>query len=159
MNSRLVFCLVLVTLSIVISSCNQSDDTAAKEKSATEDETGINAQVITALKIVQSSDVRISRKRPDGPIAKSEAEYIKLSLQHHLDGDWEKCIEAAIGALSFNPSSAVAYNHICSAYNQLEDFDRAILACGKALALRPGFPLARGNLNAAIELKESEKGG
>ncbi len=93
-------------------------------------------------------------KGSDGPIPKSETEYINLSLQHYQDGEWEKCVETSIGALNFNPSSAVAYNNICAAYVQLGDFDRAILACNKALALRPDFPLARGNLNAAIKQKE-----
>ncbi len=155
MNARVIPFLVLITLSIVISACNQSDDTATKEKPVAEDEVGINAQVIEALKIVQSDAARTSPKGPDGPIPKSATEYINLSLQHYQDGEWEKCIEASIGALNFNPSSAVAYNNICSAYVQLKDFDRAILACNKALALNPDFSRARGNLNAAIKQKES----
>jgi tetratricopeptide (TPR) repeat protein len=104
---------------------------------------------------VQSDTAETSPKRPDGSIAKSATEYINLSLQHYLDGEWEKCVEAGIGALNINPSSAPAYNNICAAYLQLKDFDRAILACNKALALKPDFPLARGNLNAAIKQKES----
>jgi tetratricopeptide (TPR) repeat protein len=155
MNARVIPALVLITLSIVISACNQSDDTATKEKPAAEDEVGINAQVIEALKIVQSDVIGKSPKRPDGPIAKSATEYINLSLQHYQDGEWGKCVEAGIGALSFNPSSALAYNNICAAYLQLKDFDRAILACNKALALKPDFPHARGNLNAAIKQKKA----
>ena len=155
MNARVIPSLVLITLSIVISACNQSDETANKAKAATEDEVGINAQVIEALKIVQSKDAGISSKRPDGPIPKSATEYINLSLRHYKDKEWEKCIEASIGALNINPRSALAYNNICAAYIRLEDFDRAILACNKALALRPDFPRAKGNLNAAIKQKES----
>ncbi len=155
MKVKVIPSLLFITLSIVISSCNQSDDTAPKEKSATEDEAGINAQVIEALKIVQSNDARISPKEPDGPVANSATGFINLSLRHYQDKEWEKCIEASIGALNFNPSSAVAYNNICSAYIQLKDFDRAILACNKALALNPDFPRAKGNLNAAIKQKES----
>ena len=155
MYARVISSLLLITLSIVISACNQSDDTATKEKPAAEDEAGINAQVIEALKIVQSDTAGTSPKSPDGPIAKSATEYINLSLQHYQDGEWEKCVEASIGALNVNPESAIAYNNICSAYIQLKDFDRAILACNKALALRPDFPRAKGNLNAAIKQKES----
>jgi tetratricopeptide (TPR) repeat protein len=153
MNARSIVSLVLITLSIVISSCGQSDDTATKEKPVTEDEAGINAQVIEALRIEQSDAVGKSPKRPEGPIAKSESEYINLSLQHYQNGEWEQCVEASIEALNINPSSATAYNNICAAYLQLEDFDRAILACNKALALRPDFPLAKNNLNAAIKQK------
>ncbi len=155
MNVRVIPSLVLIILSIVISSCNQSDDAETKEKPATEGEASINAQVIEALKLVQSNAAGTSPKRPDGAIAKSATEYINLSLQHYQDGDWEKCVEASIGALNINPSSAVSYNNICAAYVLLKDFDRAILACNKALALRPDFPRAKGNLNAAIKQKES----
>ena len=94
------------------------------------------------------------QSRPSG-CSDTAKEYINLSLQHYQDGEWEKCVEASIGALNINPSSALAYNNICAAYVQLKDFDRAILACNKALALRPDFPRARGNLNAAIKKKGS----
>lgn len=155
MNAKVIPSLVLITLSIIISSCNQSDDTATKEKPATEDEAGTNAQAIEALKLVPSNNAGTSPKGSDGPIPKSATEYINLSLQYYQDGEWEKCIEAGIGALNMNPSSAVAYNNICAAYVRLENFDRAILACNKALALKPDFSRARGNLNAAIRKKEN----
>ena len=152
MNARVISSLVLITLSIACSSCNQSDD------STPEDKLGINAQVIEALKPLQSRTPGKPPRGPDGPIPKSATEYINLSLQHYKEGEWEKCIEASIGALNFDPSSAIAYNNICSAYIQLEDFDRAILACNKALALRPDFSRARNNLNQAIKEKESKSG-
>ena len=159
MKVRVIPSLLLITSSIVISSCNQSDDTTNEEKLVIEEQSGINAQVIEALKPFQSGAAAKLPKRPDGPIAKSATEYINLSVQYYKDGEWEKCIESSIGALNINPSSALAYNNICSAYIQLKDFDRAILACNKALALRPDFPRARGNLNAAIKQKESNQDG
>ena len=158
MNAKVIPSLLLITSSIVISSCNQSDDTTNEEKLVIEEQSGINAQVIEALKPFQSGAATKPPKRPDGPIPKSATEYINLSLQHYQDGEWEKCVEAGIGALNLNPSSAraaLAYNNICAAYVQLEDLDRAILACKEALALRPDFSKARGNLNAAIKQKES----
>jgi tetratricopeptide (TPR) repeat protein len=155
MNAKVIPSLVLITLSIVISACNQSDDTATKEKPATEDGAGINAQVIEALKLVPSNNAGTSPKGSDGPIPKSATEYNNLSNQYFRDGEWGKCIESSIGALNINPGSAVSYNNICAAYVQLKDFDRAILACNKALALKPDFSHARGNLNAAIKQKGS----
>jgi tetratricopeptide (TPR) repeat protein len=155
MKVRVIPSLLLITLSIVISSCNQSDDTIDEEKLVIKEQSGINAQVIEALRPFQSGGAAKPPKRPDGPIPKSETEYINLSIQHYQDGEWGKCVEASIGALNFNPSSAIAYNNICAAYIQLEDFDRAILACNKALALKPDFPRARGNLNAAIKQKKA----
>jgi tetratricopeptide (TPR) repeat protein len=147
--------LLLITSSIVISSCNQSDETTNEEKLVIEEQSGINAQVIEALKLVPSIHAGKPPKRPDGPIPKSAAAYINLSLRHYKNQEWGKCIEASIGALNINPSSAGAYNNICAAYIRLKDFDRAILACNKALALKPDFPRARGNLNAAIKQKGS----
>ncbi len=154
MNARLMSCLVLVTFTFLISSCNQSDGTTKKRETPKHDASGINAQVVEALKIVQSNQRRSVPKAPDGPVPKTEAEFVNLSLQHYLDGEWEKCVDASVEALNINPSSALAYNNICSAYIQLKDFDRAILACHKALALKPDFPRAQANLNAAISLKE-----
>jgi tetratricopeptide (TPR) repeat protein len=154
MNAKVISSLVLITLSIVISACNQSD-TATKEKAATEDKAGTNAQVIEALKLVPSNNAGTSPKGSDGPILKSAAEYINLSLKHYQDGEWGRCIEAGIGALNIDPDSAGAYNNICAAYIRLKDFDRAILACNEALALEPDFAMARNNLNAAIKQKGS----
>jgi hypothetical protein len=57
--------------------CSQSDET---EK---EDQLGINAQVIEALKILQSRAPDTHFKGPDGPILKSASDYINLSLQHY----------------------------------------------------------------------------
>jgi Flp pilus assembly protein TadD len=125
--------LLFITLSIVISSCNQSDDTSTEVK---KDSLGTTTQVIEAP-------------------PKSASEYINLSLQHYNDGEWQKSIEAGNRALSLNPNSPMAYNNICAAYVQLDNFDEAIIACNKALALRPDFPRARGNLNAAIRKKEN----
>jgi len=85
MKVRVIPSLLLITSSIVISSCNQSDDTTNEEKLVIEEQSGINAQVIEALKLVPSNNARKSPKRPDGPIAKSTTEYINLSLQHYQD--------------------------------------------------------------------------
>jgi hypothetical protein len=98
MNARVIPSLVLFTLTIVISACNQPDDTATKEKLATEDKPGINTQVIEALKLVPSNDAEKSPKGAEGPIAKSATEYINLSLQHYRDGareNHEHCSPAA----------------------------------------------------------------
>jgi len=115
----------------------------------------VNVQIIEVLKLMSSNSAEKSPKGPEGPIANSATEYINLSLQYYREGEWEKSIGAGIGALDCDPSSALAYNNICAAYIQLEDFDRAILACNKALALKSDFTRARNNLNAAIRKKRS----
>lgn len=147
---------MLITLSILFSSCNQLDGTATKEKLTTEKNPSVNAQLLEALKLAPPDAAGKSPNGTRGPVARSATEYINLSVQYYNDGEWEKCVEAGIGALNFNPASAVAYNNICIAYVQLGDYDRAILACNKALSLQPDFPRARANLNAAIKQKESD---
>ena len=59
------------------------------------------------------------------------------------------CVRTCQRALAFRPDYAVAYNNICSAYNQLGRWDEAIDACLQALRHDPGLKLARGNLEWA----------
>ena len=57
-------------------------------------------------------------------------------------------------ALELRPDYAAAYNNICSAYNELRQWDKAIAACSRALKIKPQYPLARGNLNWAVQQKQ-----
>ena len=64
---------------------------------------------------------------------KSYEDYINDSLTFYNAGDYQKSIEAAQGALQLQPNSAIAYNNLCSVYNQLKRWDKAIEACQRAL--------------------------
>ena len=75
--------------------------------------------------------------------------YLQLSLWYHQAGDFRECISVAKRALETDPKSALAYNNKCSAYLELREFDRAIAACEKALAIDPSFDHARNNLKWA----------
>ena len=75
---------------------------------------------------------------------KSVAEYINLSLVYYGRGEYIKCIEAAEKSNLIQPSAA-AYNNICSAYNQLRLYNKAIEACDLALKLDPKHEFAKGN--------------
>jgi len=145
--------LLLIILVLACNACSQSDNDATVQ-----DNQGINAQVIEALRPLQSSLPGKPPAGPDGPLPTSANGHIMLGLQHYENGEWLRSIESWIDALNYDPASATAYNNICSAYNQLEDYERAILACNKALALRPDFPRARANLNAAIIHQENREG-
>ena len=79
----------------------------------------------------------------------SPNDLINLSLRYYKQGEYQKCIDACLRALSLDRGSVLAYNNMCSAYNQLEDYDNAIAACEKALALKPDYERARNNLRAA----------
>lgn len=83
--------------------------------------------------------------------------YITLSLQFYKNGEYQKCIDACRKALLLDSNSAIAYNNICAAANQLKHWDEAIDAGKKALKLQPGFTMAKNNLDFAVSQKSARK--
>lgn len=71
--------------------------------------------------------------------------YINLSLFYYNNGNFLKCIEAANESNRIKPN-AIAYNNICAAYNVLKEWDKAIEAGEKGLAIEPGNQLLKNNL-------------
>lgn len=82
--------------------------------------------------------------------------FLNRSLQFYSNGQYEQCIAAAEEAIREQPDNSAAYNNICSAYNQLHNWDKAITAGKKAVELDPANQLARNNLNWAISQKEKQ---
>lgn len=80
------------------------------------------------------------------------ADYINISLQLYNSGKYRECIAAAQKSIEIQPT-ANAYNNICTAYNQLKEYDKAIEACNKALKIDANHNLAKGNLAFAISQK------
>jgi len=72
--------------------------------------------------------------------------YIQLSLIYYTNHNYLKCVEAATEALKLNPQSDIAYNNICSAYNMLKMWDKAIDAGEKGLSLKADNQLLKNNL-------------
>ena len=87
---------------------------------------------------------------------KSYADYINDSLAFYNAGDYQKSIEAAQRGLQLQPNSAIAYNNLCTAYNQLKLWDKAIEACQRAIAIDPNFALAKNNLSVALQAKQKQ---
>lgn len=75
--------------------------------------------------------------------------YIELSLVYYRLGLYLRTVAYCQKTLSYTPNSSVAYNNICSAYNQMHDFDAAVAAGEKALNLDPASALIRANLDVA----------
>lgn len=75
--------------------------------------------------------------------------FLNLSLQYYNSGDYEKCILACEDALKIKPDYALAYNNICSAYNQMKNYRKAAEACVQALKYAPDYELAKNNLRHA----------
>lgn len=80
--------------------------------------------------------------------------YLSLSLELYNKDDFHGCIEACNKALELKPDYAEAYNNICSAYNALGMYDKAIQAGEKALKINPNYILAKNNLNYAKSMKK-----
>ena len=79
------------------------------------------------------------------------ASHIQDSFNHYQAGDFARSIQSANQALAIDPTSAVAYNNLCSAHSRSGAHDEAILACRKALELEPGYYRAQANLEWAYE--------
>lgn len=81
--------------------------------------------------------------------AKDKADfYLNLSLQQYNKGFYKRCIFFA-NESNQNLPNANAYNNICTAYNQIGEYTKAIEACSKALKIEPNHKLAKGNLSYA----------
>ncbi|MGD0711493.1 MAG: tetratricopeptide repeat protein [Bacteroidales bacterium] len=78
--------------------------------------------------------------------------YIQLSLLYYNNSNYIKCVDASRKVLMLNPSSVIAYNNMCAAYNSLLMFDEAKIAGEKALQLVSNYELTKNNL------KVTEKG-
>lgn len=79
--------------------------------------------------------------------------YLNLSLAYYNAGKFDDCIKACEEALKLKPDYALAYNNICSSYNQLQQWDKAIVAGEKGLTIDPNNELLKGNLQLARDGK------
>jgi tetratricopeptide (TPR) repeat protein len=80
-------------------------------------------------------------------------DFLNLSVTYYNQGSYALCIEAAAKSISIKPNAS-AYSNMCAAYNQLKQYDKAILAGNEALKLDPNHTLAKGNLKYALDHKK-----
>lgn len=76
-------------------------------------------------------------------------EYLTLGYNYYQKKEYENCIRVSEELLKIDPNNAIAYNNICTSYNSLEEYDKAIVACGRAIELAPDFELAKNNMKFA----------
>lgn len=81
--------------------------------------------------------------------------YLNLSLVYYNAGRYLDCVNAAQESAKLKPDFDLAYNNICSAYNQLHDWDKAIAAGQKAVQLNPNNIQARNNLQLSLDGKKA----
>jgi tetratricopeptide (TPR) repeat protein len=78
-----------------------------------------------------------------------ELTYFALAFAYQTRRALRESIRYYEQALEHDPADAVAYNNICSAYNDLEMWDEAASACRRALEIDPDLVRARNNLTIA----------
>ncbi len=78
-----------------------------------------------------------------------EKNFLMLSYFHGQAKLYQEEVEDCKEALKINPNNPDAYNNLCSAYNYLQQWEKAIEAGNNALRLNPNYQLARNNLNFA----------
>jgi tetratricopeptide (TPR) repeat protein len=87
----------------------------------------------------------------------SAENYLSLSLTYYNQKKYMDCIEACRKALALKPDYDLAYNNICAAYNQLGDWENAIVEGEKGLKINPDNALLKGNLAEAYRRKTNNK--
>jgi len=87
----------------------------------------------------------------------SESNYLSLSIIYFNKKEFDRVVEVCDKLLAINPKSAEAYNNICAAYNNMQDWNKAIIAGKKALELKPDFDLAKNNLSFALSQANNSK--
>ncbi len=76
-------------------------------------------------------------------------EYLTLSYDYYMQGDYYKSIEITKKIIEIEPDNFIAYNNMCSAYNALGKYKLAKKACEKAMKINPENQLAKNNLKVA----------
>jgi len=122
----------------------QARDLLAAALDAEGDPAGARATAAATLKVFPADATARAVLAGSGP---RNADYwINASLVQYRGGNFSQCLEDAQRALAIDPRSAAAYVNIGAAYAGLGQWDLAIDNERKALALKPGFTLAKNNL-------------
>lgn len=79
----------------------------------------------------------------------TEENLTDLGYLYYMANKFELSISTYKKVLEINKENVVAYNNICSAYNELGEWADAEVYCNKALAIDSAFVLAKNNLEIA----------
>lgn len=106
------------------------------------------------LKMAEENRVKVGSKVSNLKMAEF---YLNQSLGFYNQGKYEDCIKASKKALEMKPDYDLAYNNICSAYNQLGKWDKAIEAGQKGININPKNQLLKSNLDYAIRMNKTKR--
>tara|TARA_Y100000766_G_C18789898_1_gene547679 strand:+ start:95 stop:541 length:447 start_codon:yes stop_codon:yes gene_type:complete len=79
----------------------------------------------------------------------NKEDLINLSFNLYQNNKYLECIEVCYMVIEKDPKSFIAYNNICSSYNQMKEYKKAVDACEKAIKINPDYSIAINNLNYA----------
>jgi tetratricopeptide (TPR) repeat protein len=82
--------------------------------------------------------------------ASTANQFINIGLEYYGLGDYHRTIQATRKAVAIEPENVIAWNNLCSAYNNLKMFEMAIKAGKEAIRIKPDFELAQRNLEQSI---------
>jgi tetratricopeptide (TPR) repeat protein len=109
----------------------------------------LNAALVRKAKVDSLTSIALKNPNADN--------YVNLSLLYYNFACYQKCVDAATMALKYDPNSVSAYNNICSGYNMLEEWDKAIEAGEKGLKLNPENTLLKNNLTVSHKGKDASR--
>jgi tetratricopeptide (TPR) repeat protein len=95
---------------------------------------------------------------PEARAVNDAATLINRSLALNQAGKFEDSIAVARDALKIDAKNALAWNNIAAGYESLHQWDQAIAAARRAIALKPDFQLAKNNLAWSLQQKSSTGG-
>ncbi len=81
---------------------------------------------------------------------------LSLSLEFYNKQMYYSCILACEKALSYKGNHSLAFNNICTSYNALKQYSKAVAAGKKAVAADSSNKYAKNNLAYALQMKNAE---
>ncbi|MDQ3109308.1 MAG: tetratricopeptide repeat protein [Bacteroidota bacterium] len=79
--------------------------------------------------------------------------YVNLSLAFYNNGQYPESAAAAKAAASLKPDYGIAWNNVCAAYNNMGEWDSALVAGTRAVELNPQDEKSRNNYIFAQQQK------
>lgn len=97
------------------------------------------------------NNLKIAKNRSSQIVEKGRTlkEYIALSFNYYRLKHYKDCIVTSKKIVEIDKENYIAYNNMCASYNNLQQWDKAIEACNKALEIQTDFQLAKNNLRLA----------
>jgi len=109
------------------------------------------APICYIIKNEYEADTHLSKLEQEVVQRPSINGYIELSLLYYKKKNYFQSIEASKKVISLDPNNNIAYNNLCSAYNNLLMYEEAVVACQKSLLIKPEASISENNLDISLK--------